>query len=58
MITIVLAAVLWSAVGGRIGLKHAREDARRSAAACVGYGMLVGAVFGALLGSFWVLIAS
>ncbi len=53
-----LAVVLWSAIGGRMGLKYAREDVNRQPLPCVGYGMLFGAVFGALLSALWLLLAS
>ena len=58
VITLILAVVLWSAIGGRLGLKYAQEDARRKVTGCVGYGMLFGALFGALLGWLWLFIAS
>ena len=58
MVTLLLAAVLWCAIGGRLGLTYAREDHRRNLSTCVGVGALAGALFGVLLGTFWRFLVS
>lgn len=58
MVTLGLAIVLWSAIGGRLGLMHAREDVNRQPLPCALYGVVFGALFGAMLGSFWLLFVS